>query len=119
MEKSDGVRLQIKFHGVDPSDALTALIEERAQKLQRFCDRIINCRVFLEAPHHSQRHGHHYLCRIDLSLPGEELVVGRTPPGRALDEDAYRAVGHAFDVLERLLVEQQARRRQHPRPSLA
>jgi ribosomal subunit interface protein len=103
--------LQIKFHGMDPSDALAALVEERARKLDRFCDRIVHCRVFIEAPHHSRRHGHHYEVRIDLILPGEELFVGRTPLKRALDEDAYRAVGHAFDVLERLLVEERARRR--------
>ena len=73
------IPLQIKFHNVPPSQAIEDNIREKASKLDSFYDRIISCRVMLEAPHRHHRKGKAYEVRIDITVPGGELVINRAP----------------------------------------
>jgi ribosome-associated translation inhibitor RaiA len=99
---------QITFHGLDASQPLTELIERRAQLLDRFTDRLQTLRVLVDAPHHHHRHGNHYRVRLELVLPGEDLVVERDDAGDG--EDPYLTVRRAFDGLRRRLTAKQERR---------
>lgn len=54
-------------------------IRSRAEKLDSFYDKIIGCRVLVEAPHHHHRAGQRCHVRIDLTVPGEEIVINRAP----------------------------------------
>jgi ribosomal subunit interface protein len=103
--------VQIMFHGIESSDALTAFIRTRAAQLERVSDRIHSLRVLVDAPHHHHRQGNHYRVRIELAVPGHDIVVGHEDDERADDEDAYAAVRRAFDVVRRRLTTSQARRR--------
>ena len=103
--------VQITYHGIEPSDALTALIHTRAAHLERASERIQSLRVVVDAPHHHHRHGNHFCVRIELSLPGGEIVVGHDAGERDTDEDAHRAVRRAFDAIRRRLTATQARTR--------
>ena len=49
------IPLQISFRNMDPSPAVEERIHKKAEKLERFNDRIIGCAVVVEAPH---RHHH-------------------------------------------------------------
>jgi cold shock CspA family protein len=90
------------------SDAVEREIAERAERLERFSDRIMGCRVVVETRH--RRHqGNLYHVRIDLTLPGHEIVVGREPALHHACEDVYVAVRDAFDAARRRL-EDYARR---------
>ena len=73
------IPLQIKFHNVPPSQAIEDNIREKASKLDSFYDRIISCRVMVEAPHRHHRKGKAYEVRIDITVPGGELVINRAP----------------------------------------
>jgi ribosome-associated translation inhibitor RaiA len=101
---------QITYHGIEPSDALTALIHTRAAQLVRVSDRIHSLRVLVDAPHHHHRHGNHYRVRIELGVPGCDIVVGNEAEARTTDEDAYQAVRRAFDAAKRRLTAAEARR---------
>ena len=90
--------LQITTRNVSISEAANADIREKAAKLDSFYDRIIGCRVTVEAPHRHQQKGIHYNVRIDLTVPGAELVVKREP-----NEDIYVAIRDAFDAARRQL----------------
>ena len=73
--------LQLRWHNVDPSDAVAAHVREEVDRLERFSDRITGCAVTLEAPSRHHRHsGGQYRVRVELSVPGGRLVVGRDPP---------------------------------------
>ncbi|HEU4539114.1 MAG TPA: HPF/RaiA family ribosome-associated protein [Polyangiaceae bacterium] len=96
---------QIVFHDVESSDFLQARIHEHIAKLEKFYDRITNCRVTVEAPHRRHHKGNHYAVRIDLLVPGHELVVARDPEQRRQREDAYAAIDDAFSEAERQLKE--------------
>ena len=95
--------LQITFRHMDSSDAVAARIRERAEELERFSDRIISCRVVVECPNPRQHQGNLFRVRIDLRVPGREIVVGRDPETHHAHEDVYVAIRDAFDATRRLL----------------
>jgi ribosome-associated translation inhibitor RaiA len=92
---------QITFHGLASSDALCDLIREKADKLRQLDPRMTRCHVTVEAPHRHHQHGNHYRVCVDLSIPGHEVVAGRSASDSDLHEDPYQAVRHAFDVARR------------------
>ena len=101
--------VQISFRNMPHSEALERAILERAERLDRFCGLIMGCRVVVETRH--RRHqGNLYHVRIDLTLPGHEIVVGREPALHRACEDVYVAVRDAFDAARRR-VEDYSRRR--------
>ncbi len=105
------VPLQITFHDIDPSDAIEARIRERAAKLEEFYDRITSCRVVVEAPHRRNHKGRLYSVRIDLALPGAEIVVNREPQLNHAHEDVYVALRDAFNAAQRRIQDYVRRRR--------
>ncbi len=95
--------VQVTFRDFSPSPALTAHVEKRAAKLDTFFDRIVKCHVVIESPHRHSRHGQKFHVRIDLHVPGKELVVTKTPD--EAKEDAHVAIDEAFADAERILEE--------------
>jgi cold shock CspA family protein/ribosome-associated translation inhibitor RaiA len=85
--------LQIAKRGVELSPAEEAAIREAAGKLESFWNRIISCRVLVEMPHRRGHMGQRYNVRIDLKVPGGELVIKRQPREQLLDavQDAFEA----------------------------
>ena len=71
--------VQTTFRNMDYSAALVARIQEEADKLDRYFDRVTSCRVMVEAPHRHHRHGQAFHVRIELGVPGKELVVSNDP----------------------------------------
>ncbi len=101
---------QITFRGVSPSDALNATLNRHIDKLETFYDRIMNCRVMVECSHRHQ-HGDLYHIRIDVTVPGKELVITRNPPEHQENEDIYVAIRDAFNTAERILKDFAAQQR--------
>lgn len=95
------IPVQISFSNMTPSDAVRARIEELAQKLERFHDRIMGCRVVVRAPNRRQRKGRLYQISIDLTLPGHEIAINRNPPKDQTHEDVYVAIKDAFEAAGR------------------
>jgi ribosomal subunit interface protein len=92
------IPLQISLHGIEHSNALYNAIREKADKLERYYDHIMSCRVVLELAGRHKRHGKQFSVRIDLKVPGGELVVTREH-----DEDLQIALREAFDAARRQL----------------
>src|SRR3990170_3518334 len=98
--------LQVTLRDISPSEAIEAYIRERATKLDGFYDRIMSCRVAVEAPVRHHRKGGPFKVRIDLTVPGAELVVNRQA-----DDDLYVAIRDAFDAARRKLEDYARRQR--------
>ena len=103
--------LQITFRHMEPSPALEARIRQRAEELDQFFDRITSCRVVVESAHRRQQQGKLFEVRVALTVPGNEIVVGREPGINHAHEDAHVAVRDAFDAARRLLEDHVRRRR--------
>lgn len=65
----------ITFRGVRRTAAIDSDIAERLRKLETFYDRIMGCRVLVELVQRHHEAGNRYHVRIDLTVPGEEIVV--------------------------------------------
>ena len=83
--------LQITFKGLEHSDAIEARVQEYATKLEKFYQPIIRCGVVVEAPDRHSHHGQLYRVRIDLTVPGDQIVVSHQGPNDHAHEDVYVA----------------------------
>jgi cold shock CspA family protein/ribosome-associated translation inhibitor RaiA len=119
----------ITFRGVERTAALEAEVIARLRKLETYYPGIMGCRVLVE---HVQRHheaGNRYHVRIDLTVPGEEIVVTHEASLRATTRDvgaekitrlaepdperkhARVAIREAFDIARRQLQDYARRQR--------
>lgn len=127
--------LQITFRNMPRSEAIEENIREKAAKLDGLYDGITSCRVIVEAPHRRHYKGKAYVVRIDIAVPGGELVINRAPkrldaakatdpeeletnlaeshePSKhAAHEDVYVAVRDAFNAATRKVRDYARRRR--------
>lgn len=129
------IPLKISFRDMPPSKAIEKSIREKAAKLDALYSGLMSCRVIVEAPHRHHHKGKAYVVRIDMTVPGGELVINRepkrlvaTPTARVEElentltenhepskhsahEDAYVAIRDAFNAAARKLQDYARRRR--------
>lgn len=102
----------IRFIGMEPSDALASAAREKTAKLELFCPEIIACHVAIELAHKHRQQGRPFAVRLNLTLPGNELAVSRVD-----NEDAYVALRDAFDDMKRQIKETLRRMREPEKPA--
>ncbi len=129
------IPVKITFRNMPPSRAIEANIREKVDKLDSLYDGIMSCRVIVEAPHRHHHKGKAYQVRIDMTVPGDEIVVNRAPkrlevarsihpeeleselaeshePSKhGAHEDAYVAIRDAFNAAGRKLQDHARRKR--------
>lgn len=105
--------LQIAFHNLPPDDAIEVKIRELAEDLQGHYDRILSGRVVVDVPHRHHKEGNQYNVRIDLKVPGAEIVVKRDHAHHGETEDLDVALNEAFDDARRQLEDHVGRLRGH------
>jgi len=98
--------VHIQFHGMESSDALEASAREHAHKLESFASDLMACCIGIDLEQKHKHQGRPYSVRIDLTLPGHELVVNRVQ-----HEDVYVALRDAFDNMKRQLEDVVRKRR--------
>jgi ribosomal subunit interface protein len=92
------IPVQITIRDMAHSEALDQHIQAKAAKLEQYCSSITSCRVVVEAPHKHNHQGRQYVVRLDITVPGSEIVVNHEH-----HEDVYVALRDAFDAAKRRL----------------
>jgi ribosome-associated translation inhibitor RaiA/cold shock CspA family protein len=113
------VPLEISFNNLDASEAIEERIRARTAKLNKIYGRLVSCRVAVEAPHRQHRKGNLYTVRIDMTVPGGELVVNRAPQHaqkHRRDPDLPTIINDAFSAAERQLKQYKERQRGEVKP---
>lgn len=115
--------VQITFRGLEPTDPIKKAVEERAERLERYYDKIESCKVVIESPHKHRQKGRIYEVKIRLGVPGEDIVITREPGERAAHEDdLYLTINDAFKEAARRLEDHVRKRRglvkSHEGPSI-
>lgn len=109
------IPVHVQFHGMDASAAVEVSAREHAHKLESFAPDIMACRISIDMAQKHQHQGRPIGVRIDLTIPGHELVVNRVQ-----HEDVYVALREAFDNMKRQLEDAVRKRRgqvkQHATP---
>lgn len=100
------IPINVTTRRVDVPPALDELIRRKAGKLERYYDRIIRCDVVVEGPGDRHESGGPYDVRLDISVPGSEIVVNQ----RAA-ETLRGAIEAAFDAAERQVEEYSRKQR--------
>lgn len=85
--------VEIVLRGVPRSSALERYIGDQALKLDRVCHRLQSCHVVVEALHRPKQQGVQFAARLNITLPGTEVVVNREH-----GKDVYMAVRDAFEA---------------------
>jgi Sigma 54 modulation protein / S30EA ribosomal protein len=71
--------LQITFRNMAPSEELEASVRERARELETYSADILGCRVVVALPHHHHERGNRCHVRVELTTPGEPIIVSHVP----------------------------------------
>lgn len=95
--------LKLTYRNVESSPEIDALVEERALWLEGYFPRIIGCRVTVDRPHRRHSHGNAYQVRVDVSVPGDELIASRTADEDSGHDSLARAVRDTFHAMRREL----------------
>jgi ribosomal subunit interface protein len=95
--------LQVTFRNMPRSEAVEIKIREKVDKLNKFYDRIMSCRVVVEAPHAHHHQGKLFHVNVDITVPNGELVVSRDKHDNHAHEDLYVAIRDAFNAAQRQL----------------
>lgn len=103
--------LEIRFHKMETSPAVEARIREKAAEIERFSDRITNCRVTVEKEHRRHHKGNLFRVRLDIGMPGREIAVTHTGRKDHAHEDVYVAIRDAFNAAVRRLEDHVRERR--------
>jgi hypothetical protein len=114
----------VTFKGLAPRTDVEALVQQEVASLARHYDRIVDCRVRLEVPHRHHTSGNAVQVLIELTVPGDRLVVDhacelqREADG-AGNGSLYSAVRAAFAVAQRQLAAfaDRSRQERHARPA--
>jgi len=105
------IPVEVCFRNMHPSEAIEAVVRERAAKLDRFHPHIVSCRVVIEAAYHRHAKGAVFHVRVDVAVPRHEIVTESEPPPQHFHDDVYVAVRDAFDEARRALQDDARRRR--------
>ncbi len=114
---------------MESSTAVEAKIREEAAKLDEFYNHVMACRVVVEIPRYHPNRGKLFHVRIDLTVPGGEIVVRHEPSlhtaarqtetergSKKLEidgayKDVYVAIRDAFKAMRRQLKDYARRQR--------
>ena len=96
---------EIAFRHVEQTEALKRIIDEGIESLDKAHPRLVGCRVMVEESSRGIPH-----VRLDISLPGEEVVVLREATDNPIPRDLPATVREAFDVARRQLREHAKKR---------
>ncbi len=103
--------LQLSFHNLPHSRFIESAVQEAVDRLVSSHSRITGCRVVVDQPHRHHRDGNPIEVRIDLKMPGVELVAKRESAQGAGMGDLPPVIVEAFEEIERQIEESVSRRR--------
>jgi cold shock CspA family protein/ribosome-associated translation inhibitor RaiA len=119
----------ITFRGITRTASLEADIVARMHKLETYYRGIMSCRVLVELVQRHHDAGNHYHVRIELTVPGEEIVAAHEASLHATAKDVqmekvtkagepdpvrkhvHVAIHEAFDIARRQLQDYARRQR--------
>jgi len=93
--------IQITFRGMPVSEELESACHREVLKLEHFAHGITRCRITIAKPSGRHVSGALYEVRLDITIPGQKIVVTRVPLQHTSNERVDLAVREAFDTARR------------------
>lgn len=105
--------LRITFRGMESSPTMEERIREHADRLNDLFDGIVGCHVVIDQQTHKHRHGNPFAARVDLHVPGRQIIAHSEHVESANSKSAYEALTDAFDRAERQLLTYRDHQKSH------
>ena len=104
--------MKVSFQGSAPSEALTQMITEEVEALEKFHGRLTACHVTVRVPDRHHRNGGLYAVNIHLALPGNiDIAVDHVSDDDERFADPQFAVTDAFRRAQRQLKDRTRKQR--------
>ena len=94
---------QVSFDDLPVDEVVRDAALGHIAQLERVFGRITGCHVVIAQPHRHHREGRPYSVRVDLVVPGGELVVNRDHHRDHAHEDVFVAMRDSFLAARRRL----------------
>ena len=94
---------QVSFDDIPIDEAVRDGALEHIAQLETFYSRITGCHVVIAQPHRHHREGRLYSVRVDVRVPGGEIVVNHEHHLDHAHEDVFIALRDAFAAARRRL----------------
>lgn len=101
----------VSFDGVAVDDAIRDAALAHVHDLEKLSRDIVGCHVVLSQPHQHRRRGRLWSARIELVIPGADIIVNRTHHLDHAHEDPLVTLRDAFGAARRRLEDCIQRRR--------
>lgn len=101
----------VSFDGVAVDDAIRDAALAHVHDLERLSRDIVGCHVVLSQPHQHHRRGRLWSARIEVVIPGADIIVNRTHHLDHAHEDPLVTLRDAFGAARRRLEDCIRRRR--------
>jgi ribosome-associated translation inhibitor RaiA len=95
--------LRLAFRNMTAPIGVEDQVRTHVADLERYSDRITGCSVVVEASNKRHHQGNLFHVRIDLVVPGGQIVVRRDPPEHQAHEELPVALHDAFEAVRRQL----------------
>ena len=94
--------VEVRFHGIEKSDAIEQRVREKVAKLQKHFQRMTSCRVGIEAPQRTPQKPKVFQIKIEIGMPRREpIVVSHERVGSHAGEELCLAIRDAFEAAMR------------------
>jgi ribosome-associated translation inhibitor RaiA len=91
--------VEIHFHGIEKSDAVEQRVRDKVAKLQTHFERMISCRVTIEATQRNPQKPKVYQIKIEIGIPRRKpVVVVHERVGSHASEELGLAIRDAFEA---------------------
>lgn len=84
-----GFPVQVTFRNMAHSEALDASVRERARELETYSRDLLGCRVVVSLPHRQHEHGNRCQVRVELTTPGEPIIISHVASQHAALQDIH------------------------------
>ncbi len=102
--------LEMTFRDVEKTPEIEELIKQKTARLDKVFPDLMSCRISVEKPQKHQRSGSPFRVRIEMGVPGDDIMVTRESGEGDMHEPLSKIVNQAFTVARRRLREAKERR---------
>ncbi len=92
------IPLEITIRDIEKTEAIEKRINDKAEKMSQYYDRIESGKIVVELYQNHQHQGKLYNVTIEIIVPGKQLVVNKQP-----NEDLYVAIRDSFQAMYRMI----------------
>lgn len=108
--------MDIAFRHKCGSESLKVFVRQMASKFNRYAGRILHCQVVIDEPNAHRQREHQYYVNVNMTLPGETVVVKHQSDNVWGYEDTYLAVRVTFGKVYHQLkhrLDKHSRKKEH------